>query len=105
MESIAKMRRPGFELQPGDFAENITTRGIDIPNLPIGTKLRLGNEVVLEVTQIGKACHHGCAIKQAVGDCVMPREGIFARVLTGGIVQPNDIIEVLDVPHGAADLQ
>lgn len=105
MESIAKMRRPGFDLKPGDFAENITTRGIDIPNLPIGATLRLGNEVVLEVTQIGKACHHGCAIKQAVGDCVMPREGIFARVLTGGVVQPNDIIEVLDVPHGAADLQ
>ena len=95
VESIDKMRQRGLELKPGDFAENITTRGIDLPNLPIGTKLRLGNEVVLEVTQIGKACHHGCAIKQAVGDCVMPREGIFARVLKGGIIQPNDTIEIL----------
>ena len=95
VESIDKMRCRGLELKPGDFAENITTRGIDIPNLPIGTKLRLGDEVVLEVTQIGKACHHGCAIKQAVGDCVMPREGIFARVLKGGIIQPNDTIEIL----------
>lgn len=103
-ESIDKMRQRGFDLKPGDFAENITTRGIDIPNLPIGTTLRLGNEVVLEVTQIGKACHHGCAIKQAVGDCVMPREGIFARVLEGGIVQPNDIIEVIDVPGRNPDL-
>jgi molybdopterin adenylyltransferase len=105
VESIDKMRRRGLELNPGDFAENITTRGIDLPNLPIGTRLRLGNEVILEVTQIGKACHHGCAIKQAVGDCVMPREGIFARVLKGGIIHPNDIIEILDVSRGTSDLQ
>lgn len=105
VESIDKMLCRGLELKPGDFAENLTTQGIDIPNLPIGTRLRVGNEVVLEVTQIGKACHHGCAIKQAVGDCVMPREGIFARVLQGGLVHPNDIIEVLDGASGAADLQ
>ena len=105
VESIDKMRQRGLELKPGDFAENITTRGIDLPNLPIGTRLRLGNEVILEVTQIGKACHHGCAIKQAVGDCVMPREGIFARVLKGGIIHHNDIIEILDVSRGTSDLQ
>jgi MOSC domain-containing protein YiiM len=104
VESIDKMRRRGLDLQPGDFAENLTTQGIDIPNLPVGTRLRIGNEVVLEVTQIGKACHHGCAIKQAVGDCVMPREGIFARVLRGGMIHPADLIEVLDGAGGASDL-
>jgi MOSC domain-containing protein YiiM len=104
-ESIDKMRQRGLDLHPGDFAENLTTQGIDLPHLPVGTRLAIGPEVVLEVTQIGKACHHGCAIKQAVGDCVMPREGIFGRVLRGGIVKPNDIIEVLDVSGGTADLQ
>jgi MOSC domain-containing protein YiiM len=105
VESIAKMRHPGLDLKPGDFAENLTTQGIDIPHLPVGTRLRIGPEVELEVTQIGKACHHGCAIKQAVGDCIMPREGIFARVLRGGLVHPDDIIEVLDVPSGTSHLQ
>ena len=104
-ESIDKMRRRGLDLKPGDFAENLTTTGIDIPRLPVGTRLRVGAAVELEVTQIGKACHHGCAIKQAVGDCVMPREGIFARVLQGGVIHPNDTIEVLDVPGGNPDLQ
>ncbi len=94
-ESIEKMRCRGLELKAGDFAENITTRGIDIPHLPVGTRLRVGEEVELEITQIGKACHHGCAIKQAVGDCIMPREGIFARVLQGGTIKPDDNIEVL----------
>lgn len=94
-ESIEKMRCPGLELKAGDFGENITTRGIDIPHLPVGTRLRVGKEVELEITQIGKACHHGCAIKQAVGDCIMPREGIFARVLQGGIIKPDDNIEIL----------
>jgi molybdopterin adenylyltransferase len=105
VESIDKMRQRGLDLKSGDFAENLTTQGIDLPLLPVGTKLRIGEEVELEVTQIGKACHHGCAIKQAVGDCVMPREGIFARVLRGGLVHPNDIIEVLDVPSGTSHLQ
>jgi molybdopterin adenylyltransferase len=105
VESIDKMRQSGLDLKPGDFAENLTTRGIDLPHLPVGTRLRIGPEVELEVTQIGKACHHGCAIKQAVGDCIMPREGIFARVLRGGLVHPNDIIEVLDVSCGTSHLQ
>ncbi|MBM4288641.1 MAG: MOSC domain-containing protein [Deltaproteobacteria bacterium] len=104
-ESIDKMRQQGLDLKPGDFAENVTTRGIDIPHLPVGTRLRLGQEVELEVTQIGKACHHGCAIKQQVGDCVMPREGIFARVIRGGRVRPQDDIEVIDVAGGNSDLQ
>jgi len=104
-ESIEKMRQRGLDLHPGDFAENITTAGLDIPHLPVGTRLRLGAAVELEVTQIGKACHHGCAIKQAVGDCVMPREGIFARVLQGGLIRPDDPIEVIHVPGGHPDLQ
>jgi MOSC domain-containing protein YiiM len=105
VESIDKMRKRGLDLKPGDFAENLTTQGIDIPHLPVGTRLRVGEEVVLEVTQIGKACHHGCAIKQAVGDCVMPREGIFARVVRGGLIHKFNIIEVLDGTSGASDLQ
>ena len=105
VESIDKMRQRGLDLKPGDFAENLTTQGIDIPHLPVGTRLRLGKEVELEVTQIGKACHHGCAIKQAVGDCVMPREGIFARVVRGGLIHQFDIIEVLDGASGNSDLQ
>jgi MOSC domain-containing protein YiiM len=79
------MRGKGIELSYGDFAENITTRGVDLAALPLGTRLWLG-EAELEVTQIGKECHQGCAIFQAVGDCVMPRRGIFARVLKGGMI-------------------
>jgi MOSC domain-containing protein YiiM len=105
VESIDKMRQRGLDLKPGDFAENLTTQGLDVPNLPVGTRVRIGADVVLEITQIGKACHHGCAIKQAVGDCVMPREGIFGRVLRGGLVHPNDIIEILDDSSGSPNLQ
>jgi MOSC domain-containing protein YiiM len=82
-EEIDTMRGKGLELRYGDFAENITTSGVDLAVLPVGTRLRLG-PTVLEITQIGKECHHGCAIRQAVGDCVMPRRGVFARVLEGG---------------------
>ena len=82
-EAVDTMRGRGVELGFGDFAENITTRGVDLAALPVGTRLHLG-PAVLEVTQIGKECHHGCAIREAVGDCVMPRLGIFARVLLGG---------------------
>lgn len=104
-ESIDKMRAAGLELRPGDFAENITTVGLDVPNLPVGARLQVGAEVELEITQIGKACHQGCAIRQQVGDCVMPREGIFARVLKGGRIRPGDRIEVVDVSGRTADLQ
>jgi len=93
--SIDKMREKGLDLVPGDFAENITTCGLDLPALPLGTLLRIGNQVELEVTQIGKKCHKGCAIMQQVGDCVMPREGIFARVLCGGEVSSGDPIIVV----------
>ena len=99
------MRQRGLAVKPGDFAENLTTQGIALPHLPVGTRLHIGAEVELEVTQIGKACHHGCAIKQAVGDCVMPREGIFARVVRGGLIYPLDKIEVLDGASGNSDLQ
>jgi len=82
-EDIDTMRGKGIDLKYGDFAENITTEGIDLASLPVGTRLHLGDALV-EVTQIGKECHHGCAIFQAVGDCVMPRKGIFVKVLKGG---------------------
>ncbi|OGO44075.1 MAG: molybdenum cofactor sulfurase [Chloroflexi bacterium RBG_16_58_8] len=93
IESIDKMRGKGLELHPGDFAENITTEGIDLSRLPIGTRIEVGDEVVLEMTQIGKECHAGCAIRQQIGDCIMPREGIFARVIRGGHVQAGDVIK------------
>jgi len=84
-ESIDKMRAMGLSVSAGDFAENITTTGIDLVSLPVGTRLSLGS-TLLEVTQIGKECHTRCAIYYQAGDCVMPKEGIFARVLKGGVV-------------------
>ena len=93
-ESIDKMRRKGLALKDGDFAENIVTRGIDLVALPVGTGLALG-EVRLEITQIGKECHQRCAIYEQAGDCVMPTEGVFARVVTGGVLHAGDPIEQL----------
>ena len=93
-ESIEKIRAKGLNVQYGDFAENLTTEGIDLPSLPVGTKLKVGDKVLLEVSQIGKVCHNRCNIFYTVGDCVMPREGIFAKVLTGGKIQTGDIIEL-----------
>jgi MOSC domain-containing protein YiiM len=90
-ESIDKMRALGLDVNAGDFAENITTSGIDLVSLPIGSRLQIG-ETVLEVTQIGKECHTRCAIFYQAGDCVMPKEGIFARVITGGMIRPGDEI-------------
>jgi MOSC domain-containing protein YiiM len=78
-ESIAKMQAAGLDVGPGDFAENLTTRGIDLCNLPVGTRLQVGGQALLEISQIGKICHERCAIYYQAGDCVMPREGIFAR--------------------------
>ena len=95
IESINKMRAKGVDVNPGDFAENLTVEGIDLFYLPVGTRLRVGERVLLEVTQIGKECHQGCAIRVQVGDCVMPREGIFARVLEEGWVRTGDTIEVI----------
>ena len=94
-ESIAKIIAAGMDVHPGDFAENVTTTGICLWELPIGTNLQLGDAVRLEVTQIGKTCHHHCKIFQQVGDCVMPREGIFARVLQGGEVRVGDTLVIL----------
>jgi MOSC domain-containing protein YiiM len=95
-ESIEKMREKGLEVGPGDFAENITTEGMDLVGLPVGTRLRVGSEVILEVSQIGKECHTGCAIFKEVGSCIMPKEGIFAKVIKGGKVRPGDPIWVLE---------
>jgi MOSC domain-containing protein YiiM len=93
-ESIDKIREKGLDVNYGDFAENLTIDGIDLPSLPIGTRLKVGREVLLEVTQIGKVCHNRCNIFYTVGDCVMPREGIFAKVLTGGEIKVDDTIEI-----------
>jgi MOSC domain-containing protein YiiM len=96
MESIDKMRAKGFELQPGDFAENLTTEGIDLCSQPIGTRFGVGKEVVLEMTQIGKQCHADCTVRKEVGDCVMPREGVFTRVIRGGTIRPGDSLIIID---------
>lgn len=96
LSSIDKMRKMGLEINFGDFAENLAVEGLDVGLLPVGTRLRVGTEAELEITQIGKECHTGCAIRRQVGDCVMPREGVFARVLRGGPVRVGDLIEVKD---------
>jgi MOSC domain-containing protein YiiM len=93
-ESIEKMRAAGLNVKAGSFAENITTTGLNLVDLPVGTQLRLG-EALVRVTQIGKVCHDRCAIYYQAGDCVMPREGIFVEVLAGGQVQAGDAIQVL----------
>jgi MOSC domain-containing protein YiiM len=92
-ESLDKLRAKGLRVGPGDLAENITTSGIDLCALPVGTILRVG-AAALEVTQIGKECHAPCAIARQAGECVMPTEGIFARVVAGGEVRPGDQIAV-----------
>ncbi len=94
-ESVEKMREKFPDIPIGAFAENILTEGLCLYELPVGTKLKIG-EVLLEVTQIGKECHADCAIRQQVGDCVMPREGIFTIVLKEGTVKAGDEIEILD---------
>ncbi len=92
-ESVDKMREKGLAgLKPGAFGENLLTRGIDLLSLQIGDRLRVGDEVVLEVSQVGKECVDRCAIYYAAGDCIMPREGIFARVIEGGAVVPGDAV-------------
>ena len=93
-ESIDKIRELGFEVGPGDFAENLTTRGVELASLPVGTEIYIGDDIALEVTQIGKKCHTGCAIYKQIGRCIMPKEGIFARVLRGGPVRAGDPVRV-----------
>jgi len=96
MESINRMRSPGLALGPGDFAENLTTEGLDLVSLPVGIHISIGKDVVLELTQIGKECHTGCAIYRQVGKCIMPKEGVFARVVRHGFVRAGDEVKVLD---------
>lgn len=94
-ESIDKMIKMGIsDLDAGKFAENITTEGIVLHELPVGTRLKIG-ETIQEVTQIGKECHKGCAIKNQVGTCIMPTEGIFTRIIQGGVIRSGDSIEIL----------
>lgn len=93
-ESINKMQSLGYDVGPGDFAENLTTQGVELAFLPVGTKLSIGKDVLLEVTQIGKECHRGCAIYRQIGKCIMPKEGIFARVVHGGFVRAGDDIRI-----------
>ena len=95
LESIDKMRQKGLDVNPGDFAENITTEGLVLFDLPVGTRMQVGDNVLMEVTQIGKECHNRCAIYYQAGDCVMPREGIFVRILQGGSVKTGDIVTVV----------
>ncbi len=99
-ESHEKMLRKGAEVTHGDFGENIVTEGIILSDLIIGTTLRLGSFVTAEVTQIGKECHNHCAIFARIGDCIMPREGIFVKILTGGTVKPGDDIRIVGPPVG-----
>src|SRR3989304_5825979 len=91
-ESIQKMKAKGLNVGYGDFAENITTEGVDLFHLPVGTEIRIGDRVLLRVTQIGKECHERCAIYYQAGDCVMPKEGIFAEVVNEGEVKAGDEI-------------
>lgn len=97
MESIDKMKQMGLDVEPGSFAENITTEGIDLINLRIGTMLQMGKEVLIEVTQLGKVCHDRCAIYYQAGDCVMPKEGIFAKVIKTGRIEKENEIKVVQL--------
>lgn len=95
IESIKKMQDMGLDVKPGDFAENITTEGLDLLSLPLDTRMRIGKEVIGEVSQIGKECHTRCSIYYQAGDCVMPKEGIFIRVLKGGTIKKGDEIQIM----------
>jgi MOSC domain-containing protein YiiM len=101
VESIDKARANGLSVGFGDFAENIATEGIDWLSVPLGARFRLGESVLVEITQIGKECHKKCAIYYMAGDCIMPREGIFARVLEGGTIRCGDEITPVSVPETA----
>ena len=94
IESIQRMKELGFDVGPGDFAENLTTEGIELVSLPVGSRVTVGDEVILEISQIGKECHTKCAIYKQMGQCIMPEEGVFATVIRGGTVKTGDEIEV-----------
>lgn len=97
IESMRKIKEKGLDVKAGDFAENICMEGIDIAQIKIGTKIKIGGDSLLEVSQIGKDCHQRCHIYYSVGDCVMPREGIFARVLKGGTIKPKDNVWLINL--------
>ena len=99
LESIKKMQDMGLDVHPGDFAENITTEGMDLLSLPIGTRIQIGDEIIGEVSQIGKECHTRCAIFYQAGDCVMPKEGIFIKIISGGKIRKGDAVIVTDTNH------
>ena len=92
-DKIEEFRQRGAEVEDGAFGENLVVEGIDFRTLPVGTRLYCG-DVILEMTQIGKECHHGCAIHQKMGDCIMPREGVFARVIRGGTIKTGDEMRI-----------
>ena len=94
MESIQKMQERGFKVKPGDFAENLTTEGIDLLSLIKGQRISIGKEIILEITQIGKECPAPCAVFKRVGECIMPKEGVFVRVIKGGRVRADDCLAV-----------
>ena len=94
-DKIQEFRAKGAEIEDGAFGENLVVEGFDFAKLPVGTKFRC-NDVVLEMTQIGKKCHHGCAIFQKMGDCIMPREGVFTRVLHGGVIHEGDELVIIE---------
>ena len=98
IESIDMMAAKGANVSPGDFAENITTEGIDLSELEIGEKLKLGTEAEIKITKFGKQCHGRCIIYEQIGDCIMPRRGVFAKVNRGGSIRVGDTIEV--IPDG-----
>mgnify|MGYP001639014240 CR=1 FL=1 len=99
-ESIEKARATGLDVVEGDFAENVTTEGIDLLALPLGTRVRIGEDVLLELSQIGKVCHTKCAIYHLAGDCIFPREGIFFVTLEGGTINVGDSVEVVSLGDG-----
>jgi MOSC domain-containing protein YiiM len=101
LESIKKMQEMGLDVKPGDFAENITTEGIDLLSLPVGTRVQIGKDIIGEVSQIGKECHTRCAIFYQAGDCVMPKEGIFIKVVHGGPIRTGDDVAVISLSSGS----
>lgn len=100
IEDIDYMRSMGADVKPGDFAENITTEGVELSSYPIGTHFRIGEDILLELTQIGKECHSGCEIRRLVGTCIMPKKGVFCRILRGGTVKPGDPFFVVNEKAG-----
>jgi MOSC domain-containing protein YiiM len=95
VEQISVMKEKGLEVAPGSFAENLTTEGFDLGSVKVGDRLRVGANIVLEVTQIGKECHTRCAIYHKIGECIMPEQGVFAKVIKGGSVIKGDSVDLL----------